>query len=109
MYSAPIFAHSIAWIGSSFYFMWLDAHLEEPTVPSDEVEGELWMVHSGGFYRVDKIAVAPKVMPRTLHWFKWEAGWTGITGSPPGAHGVRPRPTGKTSPGLSWYGFVIVI
>jgi len=71
---------AVAWIGSSFYFMWLDAHLEEPAVPSDEVEGELWMVHSGGFYRVDKIMVAPKVMPRTLHWFKWEAGWTGITG-----------------------------
>lgn len=71
---------AVAWIGSSFYFMWLDAHLEEPTVPDDEVEGQLWMVHSGGFYRVDKIAVAPKVMPRSLHWFKWEAGWTGITG-----------------------------
>lgn len=70
----------IAWIGSSFYFMWLDSHLEEPTVPDDEVEGQLWMVHSGGFYRVDKIQVAPKVMPRSLHWFKWEAGWTGITG-----------------------------
>ena len=71
---------AVAWIGSSFYFMWLDSHLEEPAEPSDEVEGELWMVHSGGFYRVDKIMVAPKVMPRTLHWFKWEAGWTGITG-----------------------------
>jgi uncharacterized membrane protein len=70
----------IAWIGSSFYFMWLDSHLEEPAEPSDEVEGQLWMVHSGGFYRVDKIMVAPKVMPRTLHWFKWEAAWTGITG-----------------------------
>ena len=70
----------IAWIGSSFYFMWLDSHLEEPAVPDEEVEGQLWMVHSGGFYRVDKIDVAPKVMPRTLHWFKWEAGWTGITG-----------------------------
>jgi uncharacterized membrane protein len=70
----------IAWIGSSFYFMWLDAHLEAPAVPSEEVEGELWMVHSGGFYQVNKITVAPKVMPRTLHWFKWEAAWTGITG-----------------------------
>lgn len=71
---------AVAWIGSSFYFMWLDAHLEEPASPDDEVEGELWMVHSGGFYRVHKIVVAPKVMPRALHWFKWEAGWTGITG-----------------------------
>ena len=70
----------IAWIGSSFYFMWLDSHLEEPTVPDDDVEGQLWMVHSGGFYRVDKIMVAPKIMPRHLHWFKWEAWWTGVTG-----------------------------
>ncbi|MGB0577366.1 MAG: urate hydroxylase PuuD [Alphaproteobacteria bacterium] len=70
----------IAWIGSSFYFMWLDSHLEGPTVPDDEVEGQLWMVHSGGFYKVDKIMVAPKVMPRNLHWFKWEAWWTGVTG-----------------------------
>ena len=70
----------IAWIGSSFYFMWLDSHLEEPTVPDEEVEGQLWMVHSGGFYRVDKIMVAPKIMPRHLHWFKWEAWWTGVTG-----------------------------
>ncbi|MBK20050.1 MAG: hypothetical protein CMM52_14550 [Rhodospirillaceae bacterium] len=70
----------IAWIGSSFYFMWLDSHLEDPTVPDEEVEGQLWMVHSGGFYRVDKIMVAPKIMPRHLHWFKWEAWWTGVTG-----------------------------
>ena len=70
----------IAWIGSSFYFMWLDSHLEEPTVPDDEVEGQLWLVHSGGFYRVDKIMVAPKMMPRHLHWFKWEAWWTGVSG-----------------------------
>ncbi|MDA1325103.1 MAG: urate hydroxylase PuuD [Proteobacteria bacterium] len=71
---------AIAWIGSSFYFMWLDSHLEAPAEPSDEIEGQLWMVHSGGFYQVNKIMVAPKVMPRTLHWFKWEAAWTGITG-----------------------------
>ena len=71
---------AVAWIGSSFYFMWLDSHLEAPAEPSDEIEGQLWMVHSGGFYQVNKIMVAPKVMPRTLHWFKWEAAWTGITG-----------------------------
>ncbi|NKB22747.1 MAG: hypothetical protein GKS01_19835 [Alphaproteobacteria bacterium] len=70
----------IAWIGSSFYFMWMDSHLEEPTEPDEEVEGQLWMVHSGGFYRVDKIMVAPKIMPNNLHWFKWEAWWTGVTG-----------------------------
>lgn len=71
----------IAWIGSSFYFMWLDAHLEKPAEPRDGVEGEIWMVHSGGFYQVLKIDVAPKVMPKTLHWFIWEATFTWITGA----------------------------
>ncbi|MBM3486189.1 MAG: hypothetical protein FJX67_06095 [Alphaproteobacteria bacterium] len=70
----------IAWIGASFYFMWLDSHLEPPAVPKKGVEGELWMVHSGGFYVVDKIAVAPEELPKTLHWFKWEAAFTWITG-----------------------------
>ncbi len=70
----------IAWIGSSFFFMWLDAHLEEPAPGKDGVEGELWMVHSGGFYEVDKFQVVPSAIPRTLHWFKWEAGFTGISG-----------------------------
>ncbi len=70
----------IAWIGSSFFFMWLDAHLEEAAPGKDRVEGELWMVHSGGFYEVNKFEIVPSVIPRTLHWFKWEAGFTGITG-----------------------------
>lgn len=70
----------IAWIGASFYFMWLDSHLEPPATPKKGVEGELWMVHSGGFYVVDKIAVAPEELPKTLHWFKWEAAFTWITG-----------------------------
>jgi uncharacterized membrane protein len=70
----------IAWIGSSFFFMWLDAHLEEAAPGKDGVEGELWMVHSGGFYEVNKFEVVPTAIPRTLHWFKWEAGFTGITG-----------------------------
>lgn len=71
----------IAWIGSSFYFMWLDAHLEKPAEPREGVEGEIWMVHSGGFYQIHKIDVAPKVMPKTLHWFVWEATFTWITGA----------------------------
>ncbi len=71
----------IAWIGSSFYFMWLDAHLEKPAEPREGVEGEIWMVHSGGFYQVHKINVAPKKMPKTLHWFIWEATFTWITGA----------------------------
>lgn len=70
----------IAWIGTSFFFMWLDAHLERPPPGKESVEGELWMVHSGGFYEVNKYLVAPPTIPRTLHWFKWEAGFTGITG-----------------------------
>lgn len=70
----------IAWIGSSFFFMWLDAHLEEAAPGKDGVEGELWMVHSGGFYEVNKFEVVPSAIPRTLHWFKWEAGFTGISG-----------------------------
>ncbi len=71
----------IAWIGSSFYFMWLDAHLEKPAEPREGVEGEIWMVHSGGFYQIHKIDVAPKKMPKTLHWFIWEATFTWITGA----------------------------
>jgi len=70
----------IAWIGSSFFFNWLDSRLEKPATLRKGVEGELWMVHSGGFYRVEKIHVAPDEMPATLHWFKWEAGFTWLSG-----------------------------
>lgn len=70
----------IAWIGSSFFFMWLDSHLEKPATPRKGIEGELWMTHSGGFYRVEKIKVAPDELPRTLHWFKWEAAFTWFSG-----------------------------
>src|SRR3989338_4578740 len=70
----------IAWIGASFYFNWLDSHLKPPTSPKQRVEGELWMVHSGGFYQVEKMKVTPETLPTTLHWFKWEAYFTWITG-----------------------------
>jgi uncharacterized membrane protein len=70
----------IAWIGSSFYFNWLDSKLRVPSPARDKVEGEAWLVHSGGFYRVEKIDVAPNEMPAELHWFKWEAAFTWITG-----------------------------
>lgn len=76
-------AHVIAgimWIGSSIFFNWLDSHLEEPEVKKEGVEGELWMVHSGGFYQVEKKLVAPSALPKHLHWFKWEAGFTLLTG-----------------------------
>ena len=72
----------IAWIGSSFYFIWLDSHLEaaDPARADADVEGSLWMVHSGGFYRVERRKIGPGRMPKVLHWFKWEAMITGLTG-----------------------------
>ncbi len=73
----------IAWIGSSFYFIWLDNHLEPPRDPADDgkgVGGEVWSVHGGGFYHAQKYKVAPQVLPETLHWFKWEAYTTWLSG-----------------------------
>jgi uncharacterized membrane protein len=75
----------IAWIGSSFYFIWLDHSLEPPDPESPEakkgVAGELWAVHGGGFYNPQKYLVAPARLPPTLHWFKWEAYTTWLSGS----------------------------
>ena len=70
----------VAWIGTSFYFNWLNSRLEPPGKPEFGVAGELWSVHGGGFYRVVKYTVAPGGLPRTLHWFKWEAYATWLTG-----------------------------
>ncbi len=79
------FAHlitGIAWIGASFYFVWLDNHLETPPAEKAEkgIGGDLWAIHGGGFYEVAKYKLAPPKMPSTLHWFKWEAYTTWITG-----------------------------
>ena len=68
----------IAWIGSSFYFVWLDNHLTKPA--QGEASGELWSVHGGGFYHNQKYQVAPAAMPEHLHWFKYEAYFTWISG-----------------------------
>jgi uncharacterized membrane protein len=68
----------IAWIGSSFYFVWLDNHLTKPA--AGDASGELWSVHGGGFYHNQKYQVAPSQMPDRLHWFKWEAYFTWISG-----------------------------
>ncbi|MGZ8312835.1 MAG: urate hydroxylase PuuD [Allosphingosinicella sp.] len=68
----------IAWIGSSFYFVWLDNHLKRPA--ESDASGELWSVHGGGFYHNQKYQVAPAKMPDELHWFKWEAYFTWISG-----------------------------
>ena len=72
----------IAWIGSSFYFVWLDLNLNvPPRDPEDEaVAGDLWAVHGGGFYHAQKYRVAPGELPDPLHWFKWEAYTTWLTG-----------------------------
>jgi len=74
------FIAGIAWIGSSFYFIWLDRALTKPALPRPGVEGDLWMVHSGGFYQVEKRRPGPGEVPPVLHWFKWEAMLTWLTG-----------------------------
>src|SRR5262245_52260183 len=75
----------IAWIGSSFYFIWLDNSLDKPAPGSDEekkgVGGELWAVHGGGFYNPQEYLVAPASLPEKLHWFKWEAYTTWLSGT----------------------------
>jgi uncharacterized membrane protein len=73
----------IAWIGASFYFVWLDNHLTPPTdaaLADKGVGGELWAVHGGGFYNAQKYRVAPRELPPTLHWFYWEAYATFLSG-----------------------------
>ena len=70
----------IAWIGSSFFFNWLDSQLTPPENQEPKVEGELWMIHSGGFYQLEKTMISPSEIPRVLHWFKWEAYSTWISG-----------------------------
>jgi uncharacterized membrane protein len=72
----------VAWIGASFYFVWLDNHLETPPQwKADKgIKGDLWAIHGGGFYEVAKYQLAPEKMPTTLHWFKWEAYSTWLTG-----------------------------
>ncbi|ROS05643.1 putative membrane protein [Sinobacterium caligoides] len=72
----------VAWIGASFYFVWLDNNLEKPPEWKQKkgIGGDLWAIHGGGFYEVAKYKLAPEKMPETLHWFKWEAYSTWITG-----------------------------
>jgi uncharacterized membrane protein len=70
----------IAWIGTSFYFIGLDNQLETPASGNPRVAGEQWSIHGGGFYHKQKYLVAPERLPETLHWFKWEAYWTWISG-----------------------------
>ena len=72
----------VAWIGASFYFIWLDNNLHTPPDWKKQkgIKGDLWAVHGGGFYEVAKYEYGPEVIPEKLHWFKWEAYTTWISG-----------------------------
>lgn len=74
---------AIAWIGASFYFIWLDQSLVTPSPEKAErgLKGELWAIHGGGIYEVGKYRLAPPRMPEHLHWFKWEAYTTWLSGT----------------------------
>ncbi len=74
---------AIAWVGSSFYFVWLDNTLtppEDPKLKAQGVGGELWALHGGGFYNPQKYKGAPPKLPEHLHWFYWESYSTWLTG-----------------------------
>lgn len=71
----------ITWIGASFYFIFLENSLNRTENLRDELAGNLWAIHGGGFYYIEKYKVAPAQLPKTLHWFKFEAYYTWITGA----------------------------
>jgi len=74
---------AIAWIGSSFYFVFLDNNLQKPNSPDlleKGVGGAMWAVHGGGFYNPQKYMVAPKIIHTKLHWFYWESYSTWLSG-----------------------------
>lgn len=70
----------VAWIGASFYFNWLEGNLDRNPPKPERIAGDIWSVHGGGFYHAQKYEVAPEQLPETLHWFKWEAYTTWLTG-----------------------------
>jgi uncharacterized membrane protein/plastocyanin len=71
----------ITWIGTSIFFMWLDRSFEKNNKSTRPGHlGELWMVHGGGFYNVEKLQMGPTKVPNNLHWFKWESYWTWMSG-----------------------------
>lgn len=79
------FIVGVAWIGASFYFNWLENHLQRRADTgsadgADPIAGDLWAVHGGGFYYLQKYRVAPDRLPEPLHWFKYEAYFTWLTG-----------------------------
>lgn len=70
----------IAWIGASFYFVFLENALNRTKDVRDELAGNLWAVHGGGFYYLEKYKIAPQQIPKDLHWFKYEAYFTWLSG-----------------------------
>ena len=74
------FIFGIAWIGASFYFVFLENALNRTKDVRDELAGNLWAIHGGGFYYLEKYKVAPKTIPKHLHWFKYEAYFTWLSG-----------------------------
>lgn len=72
---------AVTWIGTSIFFMWLDRSFEKnPSSTRPGHVGEVWMVHGGGFYHVEKLLLGPTKVPERLHWFKWESYWTWMSG-----------------------------
>jgi uncharacterized membrane protein len=69
----------VAWIGASFYFVWLENNLNRSN-PREGLSGDLWAIHGGGIYHLEKYKLAPPTMPDNLHWFKWEAYSTWLSG-----------------------------
>jgi uncharacterized membrane protein len=74
------FTFGIAWIGASFYFVFLENALNRTKDVREELAGNLWAIHGGGFYYLEKYKVAPKTIPKHLHWFKYEAYFTWVSG-----------------------------
>lgn len=74
---------AVTWIGTSIFFMWLDRSFEKNAALAAKNPGhvgEVWMVHGGGFYHVEKLLMGPTKVPEKLHWFKWESYWTWMSG-----------------------------
>lgn len=71
----------VTWIGTSIFFMWMDrSFIKNPDSTRPGHVGDLWMVHGGGFYHVEKLLMGPTKVPKELHWFKWESYWTWMSG-----------------------------
>ena len=75
------FIVGVAWIGASFYFNWLENNLDRDPPQERGIAGNLWAVHGGGFYHLKKFKTGPRALPEPLHWFKWEAYTTWLSGA----------------------------